>query len=109
MPLWQEAAEEALQEEEDRYMEEQQESEAQKALQIAQEQERYKAEAEAVAKVLYGTALHNSREAQEAVVWCIINRTESSLFPDSILIFRMDILASLVTEVTGIQHFVIGL
>lgn len=45
----------------------------------------HKAEAESVAKVLYGTALHNTREAQEAVVWLIINRTESGLFPNSII------------------------
>lgn len=42
-------------------------------------------EAEAVARVLYGTALHNSEEGQRAVVWCIINRVESSLFPDSVM------------------------
>ena len=41
-------------------------------------------EAQAMAKVLYGTALHNSREAQKAVCWCIINRTESTLFPNTI-------------------------
>ena len=66
-------------------VEEQQESEVQKAMLIAQEEAQHREEAEAVAKVLYGTALHNSREGQEAVVWCIINRTESSLFPDSIV------------------------
>lgn len=66
-------------------VEEQQEREAQKALVIAQEEAQHREEAEAVAKVLYGTALHNSREGQEAVVWCIINRCESSLFPDSIV------------------------
>ena len=66
-------------------VEAQQESEAEKALQIAQEQAQHRAEAEAVAKVLYGTALHHSEEAQRAVVWCIINRCESSLFPDSIV------------------------
>ena len=66
-------------------VEEQQESEVQKALAIAQEEAQHREEAEAVAKVLYGTALHNSREGQEAVVWCIINRTESSLFPDDVV------------------------
>ena len=66
-------------------VEAQQESEVQKALVIAQEEAQHREEAEAVAKVLYGTALHNSREGQEAVVWCIINRCESSLFPDSIV------------------------
>lgn len=44
----------------------------------------HKAECEAVARVLYGTALHHSEDAQKAVVWCIINRVESSLYPNSI-------------------------
>ena len=39
---------------------------------------------EAVAKVLYGTALHHSEDAQKAVVWCILNRVDSSLYPNSI-------------------------
>jgi len=43
-----------------------------------------RAEREAVARVLYGTALHHSGDAQRAVVWCIINRVESSLYPDTI-------------------------
>lgn len=41
-------------------------------------------EREAVARVLYGTALHHSADAQKAVVWCIINRVESSLYPNTI-------------------------
>lgn len=41
-------------------------------------------EREAVARVLYGTAPHHSEDAQKAVVWCIINRVESSLYPDTI-------------------------
>ncbi len=44
-----------------------------------------KAEAEVVAKVLYGTALHNTREQQEAVVWCILNRVENSFYPDNVI------------------------
>ena len=62
-------------------VEEQQRAEAQKALQIAHNRE----EAEYVARVLYGTALYNSDEGKEAVVWLIINRCESSIFPDSII------------------------
>lgn len=50
----------------------------------AQQQAAVKREAQAMAKVLYGTALHNSKEAQKAVCWCIINRTESTLFPNTI-------------------------
>lgn len=41
-------------------------------------------EAQYMARVLYGTARNNSAEAQRAVCWCIINRVESSLFPNSI-------------------------
>ena len=43
-----------------------------------------RAEREAVARVLYGTALHHSEDAQRAVCWCILNRVESSLYPDTI-------------------------
>ncbi len=50
----------------------------------AMQQAAIQREAQAMARVLYGTALHNSREAQKAVCWCIINRTESTLFPNSI-------------------------
>lgn len=59
----------------------QQAEEAQRAMQIAHNRE----EAEFVARVLYGTALYNSDEGKEAVVWLIINRCESSIFPDSII------------------------
>ena len=65
--------------------------EAIRASQIAAEQakaeaaaEAHRLDCEAVARVLYGTALHHSEDAQRAVVWCIINRVESSLYPDSI-------------------------
>lgn len=44
----------------------------------------HRADCEAVAKVLYGTALHHSADAQRAVCWCIINRVESSLYPDTV-------------------------
>jgi len=43
-----------------------------------------RADREAVAKVLYGTALHHSEDAQRAVCWCVLNRVDSSLYPDSI-------------------------
>lgn len=62
-------------------VDEQQKAEAENAMQIAHNRE----EAEYVAKVLYGTALYNSDEGKEAVVWLIINRCESSIFPDSII------------------------
>lgn len=41
-------------------------------------------EAEAMARVLYGMARYRSREAQEAICWCVLNRVESTLFPDSV-------------------------
>ena len=44
----------------------------------------HRADCEAVARVLYGTALHHSADAQRAVCWCILNRVESSLYPNTI-------------------------
>ena len=41
-------------------------------------------EAEAMARVLYGTAQRCGEEARRAICWCIINRCESPIFPDSI-------------------------
>lgn len=41
-------------------------------------------EAQYMARVLYGTARYHSKATQEAVCWCIINRVESSLFPNSV-------------------------
>ena len=41
-------------------------------------------EANAVAKVLYGTARNNSKDDQIAAVWCIINRVESNMYPSTI-------------------------
>lgn len=58
--------------------------EAVRASTIAAQQAKARAEREAVARVLYGTALHHSEDAQRAVVWCILNRVESSLYPDTI-------------------------
>lgn len=51
---------------------------------VTEESEPYKAEAEEMAKVLYGMARGHSRTEQESVCWCIINRAESPLYPDSI-------------------------
>lgn len=48
------------------------------------EQAAIRREAQYMARVLYGTARNNTAEAQRAVCWCIINRVESSLFPNSI-------------------------
>lgn len=42
-------------------------------------------DAEELARVVYGTALYNSPEAQRAVMWCIINRVESPLYPDTVV------------------------
>lgn len=41
-------------------------------------------EAEAMARVLYGTAQRCGEEARRAICWCIINRCESTIFPDSV-------------------------
>lgn len=42
------------------------------------------ARAEEMARVVYGTALYNSVEAQRAVMWCIINRCESGIYPNAV-------------------------
>ena len=42
------------------------------------------AEAEEIAKVLYGTARYNTEDDQRLVVWCIINRSEATGYPDTI-------------------------
>lgn len=44
----------------------------------------YKEEAEYIAKVLYGTAANNSSKGKELVTWCILNRVENDLYPDTI-------------------------
>lgn len=41
------------------------------------------AEAEAAARVIYGTARNHTAEAWRNLVWCIINRVESPLYPDT--------------------------
>lgn len=41
-------------------------------------------EIEALARLLYCMVPTHSRDDQEAVCWCVINRCESSLYPDSI-------------------------
>ena len=43
------------------------------------------AEAECIAKVLYGTAQHHSADGQRAVVWCILNRVEHASYPNSVI------------------------
>lgn len=51
---------------------------------VEEEKAAARSQREAVARVLYGTALHHSADAQRAVCWCIINRVESSLYPDTV-------------------------
>lgn len=43
------------------------------------------AEAEAVARVMYGMARNHASQHQQTVVWCILNRVDDSRFPDSII------------------------
>lgn len=50
-----------------------------------EQREPYKAEAEAVARVVYGMAKNRSREGQQAVAWLIVNRVESGMFPASVV------------------------
>ena len=48
------------------------------------EEDNYNAEAEYIAKLLYGQARYNSPEAQKAIAWLIINRVESPYYPNSV-------------------------
>lgn len=48
------------------------------------EEDTYNAEAEYIAKLLYGQARYNSPEAQKAIAWLIINRVESPYYPNSV-------------------------
>lgn len=43
------------------------------------------AEAEAIARVMYGMARNHATQHQQTVVWCILNRVDDSRFPDSII------------------------
>lgn len=55
---------------------------------LAEEAERgyiYKAEAEEMARVLFGSALHNTEKGQRLVCWCILNRVDSPLYPDNVI------------------------
>lgn len=65
------------------------EAEAAQAVSAAEETEAIaqaaiERQAQYMARVLYGTARYHSRATQEAVCWCIINRVESTLFPNTI-------------------------
>lgn len=42
------------------------------------------AEAEAIAKVLYGNALNNSERDQTTLVWCVLNRVDHTGYPDTV-------------------------
>ena len=48
------------------------------------EENTYNADAEYIAKLLYGQARYNSPEAQKAIAWLIINRVESPYYPNSV-------------------------
>ena len=41
-------------------------------------------EAKIMAQVIYGQARWNSEAAQKALCWCILNRVDSSLYPNSV-------------------------
>lgn len=66
-------------------VDEQEQEEAQRALETAQKEARLKEEAEAVARVVYGMARHHAVQHQETVVWCILNRVDDSRFADDII------------------------
>ena len=66
-------------------VDEQEQEEAQRALETAQKEARLKEEAEAVARVVYGMARNHATQHQETVVWCILNRVDDSRFADDII------------------------
>ena len=76
------AFEEIVQEAENRYNNMVAEYEAR--LNTPIEEDIYNAEAEYIAKLLYGPARYNSPEAQKAIAWLIINRVESPYYPNSV-------------------------
>ncbi len=41
-------------------------------------------DAEYIAKIIYGCALYRAETVQEAVAWCVLNRVDSPLYPDTI-------------------------
>lgn len=47
-------------------------------------EEQMRAEAEYVAKMLYGTALKHSERSQRTAVWCVFNRVDTAGFPNTI-------------------------
>lgn len=47
-------------------------------------EELIKSEAEYIAKVLYGTAQNNTERDQRTVVWCILNRVDSTAYPNTV-------------------------
>lgn len=47
-------------------------------------EEQMKAEAEYIAKMLYGTALKHSERSQRTAVWCVLNRVDTTGFPNTI-------------------------
>ena len=48
------------------------------------QQTTYSADAEYIAKVVAGCATYYSENVQRAVAWCVLNRVDSALYPDTI-------------------------
>ena len=48
------------------------------------QQSKYSADAEYIAKVVAGCATYYSENVQRAVAWCVLNRVDSALYPDTI-------------------------
>ena len=49
-----------------------------------EQQSQYSADAEYIAKVVAGCATYYSENVQRAVAWCVLNRVDSALYPDTI-------------------------
>ena len=48
------------------------------------QQSQYSADAEYIAKVVAGCATYYSENVQRAVAWCVLNRVDSALYPDTV-------------------------
>ena len=69
---------------EQRYQSELAAAQSQAAVPAQTQQSQYSEDAEYLAKVVAGCATYYSENVQRAVAWCVLNRVDSALYPDTI-------------------------
>ena len=69
---------------EQRYQSELAAAQSQAAVPAQAQQSQYSEDAEYLAKVVAGCATYYSENVQRAVAWCVLNRVDSALYPDTI-------------------------